>query len=126
MPIATFTPVKVIAGAEGARKSLSTTIGTFAVEQLKPNHEYIIFMMSSALNGDQTTMEIPFTTDSSGAASVDISHTFDIPDGVPLPALQVHFLVLDKSVTLDEPANPLGIPNPIVLACLFPLGFIQF
>ena len=96
------------------------------VADLAPDFEYTLFVMSSALNGDKTTMEIAFTTDSSGAGTVDISHTFAIPDGVPLPALQVHFLVLDKSVTLDVPANPLGIPNPIPLACLFPLGFIQF
>ncbi len=100
--------------------------GTLNVADLKPDFEYTLFVMSSALNGDQTTMEITFTTDSSGAGTVDVSHTFAIPEGVPLPSLQVHFLVLDKSVTLDVPANPLGIPNPIVLACLFPLGFIQF
>ena len=119
-------------GFEGGSGSISydgqnpSFEGTVEVADLAPDFVYTLFVMSSALNGDQTTMEIVFTTDSSGAATVDISHTFDIPDGVPLPALQVHFLVLDKSVTLDEPANPLGIPNPIVLACLFPLGFLQF
>ena len=118
-------------GFDGGSGSVSyvgqnpTFEGTVSVADLKPDFDYTVFVMSSALDGNQTTMEIALTTDSSGTGSVDISHAFDIPEGVPLPALQVHFLILDKSVTLDEPANPLGIPNPIALACLFPLGFIQ-
>ena len=68
---------------------------------------------------------MPLTTDASGAGSLDISHTFEVPEGVPLPALQVHFLVIDRSKTITDPQNPFGIENPIVLACLFPLGFIQ-
>ena len=99
---------------------------SFTVGDLKPDHEYIVFMMSSALNGDKTVTEMPLTTDASGAGSIEISHVFDVPDGVPLPVFQVHFLVIDRSVALTDPPNPLGIENPIVLACLFPLGFAQF
>ena len=99
---------------------------TVTVGDLKPDHEYVLFMMSSALNGEKTFTEMPFTTDDSGGGAVDVSHTFDVPDGVPLPALQVHFLVIDRSEVLTDPPNPFGIENPIVLACLFPLGFIQF
>ena len=83
-------------------------------------------MMSSALNGEKTFTEMPLTTDASGAGSINISHVFDVPDGVPLPVFQVHFLVIDRSETLADPPNPFGIENPIVLACLFPLGFAQF
>ena len=99
---------------------------TFTVGDLKPDHEYIVFMMSSALNGQQTTTETTLTTDASGAGTLEISHVFDVPEGVPLPAFQVHFLVIDRSEMLSDPPNPFGIENPIVLACLFPLGFIQF
>ena len=81
--------------------------------------------MSSALNWEKTITQMPFTTDDSGSATIDVSKTFDIPDGVPLPALQVHFLVIDRSEEITDPTNPFGIENPIVLACLFPLGFIQ-
>ena len=99
---------------------------TVTVGDLKPDHEYILFMMSSALNGEKTITEMPLTTDDTGAGTLNVSHTFDVPDGVPLPALQVHFLVIDRSEAITNPTNPFAIENPIVLACLFPLGFIQF
>ena len=99
---------------------------TVTVADLKPDYEYSVFMMSSALNGEKTITEMPLTTDASGAGALDISHVFDVPEGVPLPALQLHILVIDRSEALPDAPNPLGIENPIVLACLFPLGFIQF
>ena len=82
--------------------------------------------MGSALNGEITAVDMPLTTDSSGAGSLAITHAFPVPDGVPLGAFQVHFLVIDPSETLSAPLpNPLGVTNPIALACMFPLGFLQ-
>jgi len=100
--------------------------GTLTVEDLKPDFTYTVRIMGSALNGDITAVDMELTTDSSGAGSIEIAHAFPVPEGVPLPAFQVHFLVIDTSETLEAPLpNPLGVENPIVLACLFPLGFLQ-
>ncbi len=118
-------------GYSGGNGSISYTgqsptfEATVTVGDLKPDHEYVIFMMSSALNGEKTTTEMTLSTDANGAGSLDISHSFEIPEGLPLPALQVHFLVIDRSEALPDAINPFGIENPIVLACQFPLGFIQ-
>ena len=86
--------------------------GTLSMADLKPDFEYTVMMMSSALNGDQTTTEIILTPDSSGAGSINISHTFPVPEGVPLPAFQVHFLVKDKSETLADPLTHLESRTP--------------
>ena len=100
--------------------------GTVTVAGLKPSFNYTIRVMGSALNGDITAADFGLTTDSAGAGSLEIAHAFPVPDGVPLGGFQVHFLVIDTSETLEAPLpNPLGINNPIVLACMFPLGFLQ-
>ena len=100
--------------------------GTLTVSDLKPDFEYTVRVMGSALNGEITAVDMALTTDSNGAGSLEVTHAFPVPDGVPLAGFQVHFLVIDPSETLSAPLpNPLGIENPIVLACLFPLGFLQ-
>ena len=99
---------------------------TVDVEGLMPSHQYTVRIMGAALNGEITSADFDLTTDSGGAGSIAIKHEFPVPDGVPLPAYQVHFLIIDPSESLSAPLpNPLGVENPIVLACLFPLGFIQ-
>ncbi len=98
---------------------------SLSVADLKASHKYSVVMMGSPLNGAIESVEYIINTDASGQAAIDISHEFTVPDGVPLPGFQVHFLVIDRSETLDNPTNPFGIPNPIVLACAFPLGFLQ-
>ncbi|MCI0781101.1 MAG: MBL fold metallo-hydrolase, partial [Chloroflexi bacterium] len=118
-------------GVSGGTGSVSYTgqaspfKATLTVGDLKPGHKYSVVMMGSPLNGAIETKEFILTTDSNGAASIAISHEFTPPEGVPLPAYQVHFLIIDRSETLDDPPNPFGIKNPIVLACMFPLGFVQ-
>lgn len=100
--------------------------GTVNVEGLKPNFQYTVRIMGAALNGEITSADFDLNTDAGGAGSLAINHEFPVPDGVPLPAYQVHFLVIDPSETLAAPLpNPLGVENPIALACLFPLGFLQ-
>ena len=88
---------------------------------LKPNHTYNLALMGIDLSGKMTQGSFPFTTDGAGEVrtSVDFSLAKDVQ---PLPAYQVHLLVVDPSATI-EPANPLGIPNPIPLACFAPMGF---
>ncbi|MCH8282145.1 MAG: MBL fold metallo-hydrolase, partial [Chloroflexi bacterium] len=118
-------------GVSGGTGSVSYTgqaspfKATLTVGDLKPGHKYSVVMMGSPLNGAIETKEFILNTDSNGAASIAISHEFTPPEGVPLPAYQVHFLIVDRSETLDDPPNPFGIKNPIVLACMFPLGFVQ-
>ena len=98
---------------------------TLNVADLKPSHKYSVVMMDSPLNGAIVSKEFIINTDSNGAASIAISHEFAVPEGVPLPAFQVHFLIIDRSETVENPTNPFGIKNPIPLACMFPLGFVQ-
>ena len=119
-------------GFEGGSGSVAYTgqneqfEGTVTVQDLKADFTYTVRVMGSALNGDITAVDMELTTDSTGAGSIDITHAFPVPDGVPLGGFQVHFLVIDPSESLSAPLpNPLGVENPIVLACLFPLGFLQ-
>lgn len=98
---------------------------TLNVAGLKPSHKYSVVMMDSPLNGAIVSKEFVINTNPNGAASIAISHEFAVPEGVPLPAFQVHFLVIDRSETVENPTNPFGIKNPIPLACMFPLGFLQ-
>ena len=119
-------------GFEGGSGSVAYTgqneqfEGPLVVEDLKPDFTYTVRIMGSALNGEITAADMELTTDSSGAGSIEVTHAFPVPEGVPLGGFQVHFLVIDTSETLEAPLpNPLGVENPIVLACLFPLGFLQ-
>ncbi len=119
-------------GFEGGSGSVAYTgqdeqfEATLTVEDLKPDFAYTVRMMGSALNGEITAVDMELRTDSSGAGSIAITHAFPVPEGVPLGGFQVHFLVIDTSESLQAPLpNPLGVENPIALACLFPLGFLQ-
>jgi hypothetical protein len=92
---------------------------------LIPNHEYAVYVMAAALDGTVTldSTSYKLTTDGQGAASVSVSLSPPTA-GLPVPAFQVHILVVDETVTLNAPLpNPLGIPHPIALACESPAGF---
>ncbi|MCH6572420.1 MAG: hypothetical protein IH809_02110 [Proteobacteria bacterium] len=102
--------------------------GEVALKDLMPSHVYKLYLMDVGVTGatslDSTTYS--FTTDAQGSANISVAETFDVAEGAPLPAYQVHFLVVDESVDLSAPLpNPLGIAHPIALACSFPLGFLQ-
>lgn len=91
---------------------------------LLPNHAYKIYVLAGAVDGSTTLDTIPVTTDAAGAASAHVSLAPPTA-GLPVPAFQVHILVVDETITLEEPLpNPLGIPHPIALACEFPAGFL--
>ena len=93
---------------------------------LLPDHDYMLYVMAAGLDGSVTldSTSYPVTTDSAGTASSHVSLS-PTAEGTPIPAFQVHILVVDETVTLEEPLpNPLGIPHPIALACEFPAGFL--
>ena len=95
---------------------------------LIPDHDYVLYVMAAGLDGTITldSTSYPVTTDSDGAVSSHVSLA-PTAEGAPIPAFQVHILVVDETVTLEEPLpNPLGIPHPIALACEFPAGFLGF
>ena len=102
--------------------------GDVTATDLIPDHDYVLYVMAAGLDGTVTldSTSYPVTTDSDGSLS---SHVSLAPDaaGAPVPAFQVHILVVDETVTLEEPLpNPLGIAHPIALACEFPAGFLGF
>ncbi len=93
---------------------------------LIPDHDYVFYVMAAGLDGtitlDSTSYQV--TTDGDGAASSHVSLA-PTAEAAPIPAFQVHILVVDETVTLEEPLpNPLGIAHPIALACEFPAGFL--
>ncbi|MCH7699946.1 MAG: hypothetical protein IH865_13505 [Chloroflexi bacterium] len=95
---------------------------------LIPDHDYVLYVMAAGLDGTVTldSTSYPVTTDSDGAVSSHVSLA-PTAEGAPIPAFQVHILVVDETVTLEEPLpNPLGIAHPIPLACEFPAGFLGF
>ena len=95
---------------------------------LLPDHDYVLYVMAAGLDGTVTldSTSYPVTTDSDGAVSSHVSFA-PTAEGAPIPAFQVHILVVDETVTLEEPLpNPLGIPHPIALVCEFPAGFLGF
>ena len=95
---------------------------------LLPDHDYVLYVMAAGLDGTVTldSTSYPVTTDSDGAVSSHVSLA-PTAEGAPIPAFQVHILVVDETVTLEEPLpNPLGIPHPIALVCEFPAGFLGF
>ena len=92
---------------------------------LIPNHEYAVYVMAADLAGSVTldSTSYKLATNAQGAASVSVSLSPPTA-GLPVPAFQVHILVVDESVTLSAPLpNPLGIPHPVALACEAPVGF---
>lgn len=93
---------------------------------LLPDHDYVLYVMAAGLDGSITldSTSYPVTTDAAGTASSHVSLSPSAEEA-PIPAFQVHILVVDETVTLEEPLpNPLGIPHPIALACEFPAGFL--
>ena len=95
---------------------------------LLPDHDYVLYVMAAGLDGtvtlDSTSYQV--TTDSDGAVSSHVSLS-PSAEGAPIPAFQVHILVVDEGVMLEEPLpNPLGIPHPIPLVCEFAVGFLGF
>ena len=92
-----------------------------SAEGLKPNHTYNIAVMGVDLAGKATPGSFTFTTDADGKGQASVNLALP-KDAKPLPAYQVHLMVSDPAETI-EPANPLGIPNPIPLACFTPMGF---
>ena len=99
-----------------------TFIAEITVAGLKPNHEYTIQTMGADVGGKTTGGASSLMTDRDGSGVAIVA--LDLPDDAkPLPAYQVHVLVVDPSVSLEEPANPMGIKNPVPLVCLYPLGF---
>ena len=102
--------------------------GDVTATDLIPDHDYVFYVMAAGLDGTITldSTSYPVTTDSDGAVSSHVSLA-PTAEGAPVPAFQVHILVVDETVTLEEPLpNPLGIPHPIALACEFPAGFLGF
>lgn len=98
-----------------------TFIAEITVDGLKPNHEYTIQSMGADVGGKITGGSSSLMTDGDGSGVAIVA--LDLPDDAkPLPAYQVHVLVVDPSESL-EGANPMGINNPIPLVCLYPLGF---
>jgi len=94
------------------------------VTDLIPNHEYAVYVMAADLAGGVTldSTSYKLATNGQGAASVSVSMSPPIA-GLPVPSFQVHILIVDESVTLSTPPNPLGISHPIALACEAPVGF---
>ena len=100
--------------------------GDVTATDLIPDHDYVFYVMAAGLDGtitlDDTSYQV--TTDADGAASAHVSLA-PTAEAAPIPAFQVHILVVDETVTLEEPLpNPLGIAHPIALACEFPAGFL--
>jgi hypothetical protein len=48
------------------------------VADLKPNFEYKVRVMRSALNGEITAVDLALATDSNGAGSLAVSHAFPV------------------------------------------------
>lgn len=124
MNLADFGWAPGFSGATGQIRYLSAQESFQAevsAEGLKPNHTYNIAVMGVDLAGKATQGSFTFATDADGKgqASVNLALSKDVK---PLPAYQVHLMVTDPAETI-EPANPLGIPNPIPLACFTPMGF---
>ena len=95
---------------------------------LIPDHDYVFYVMAAALDGtitlDDTSYQV--RTDADGAASSHVSLA-PTDEGAPIPAFQVHILVVDETVPLEEGEplpNPFGIPYSIPLVCEFPAGFL--
>ena len=99
-----------------------TFVAEITVDGLKPNHGYDLQVMGADVGGTITAGSSTLVTDGDGSGVAIVA--LGLPDDVkPLPAYQVHVLVVDPSESLEDPPNPFGIKSPIPLACLYPMGF---
>ena len=95
------------------------------VQGLKKDHDYAVFVMGADVQGNVTPdfESFKFKTDADGKAVVQISLALSA-DAKPIPAYQVHILVVEPGPDLEGPLpNPFGINQPIALACESPMGF---